>query len=102
VAIHSGGFEAFIPSKDPALEILAIMAELEMATVCNKLVHGKSGFVAVIAEAMENAGHPFQTIYLQTQQNKQEQAKMDPKDRAEIYLKEIQERLEKKKQQVMV
>ena len=93
----SGGFEGFIPSQDPAMEILAIMAELKLASQCNKLVHGKSGFVAVIVEAMENAGHPFETFYLQTQQNKQEQAKMDPKDRAQVYLQQIQERLERKK-----
>ena len=95
----AGGFEGFIPSKDPALEILAIMAEMRIAAQCNKLVHGKSGFVAVITEAMENAGNPYETFYLQTQQNKQEQAKMNPGDRAEVYLERIRERLENRKQQ---
>lgn len=97
-----GGFEGFIPSQDPALEVLAIMAEIQMASICSKLVHGKSGFVAIITEAMENAGHPFETFYLQTQQNKAEQAKMDPAIRASLYLQQIQERLEKKKRSTSV
>lgn len=98
----TGGFEGFIPSQDPALEVLAIMSEIKLASSCNKLVHGKSGFVAIIVEAMENSGHPFETIYLQTQQDKKQQAKLDPKDRAEIYLNAIQERLEKDKKEATI
>jgi hypothetical protein len=89
-----GGFEGFVPSEDPAFEVLAIMAEAQLASRCNKLVHGKSGFVNVIAEEMEASGHSFRRIYLNTQLNKAEQHKMDPKDRAKIYLDEIQKRHE--------
>jgi hypothetical protein len=89
-----GGFEGFIPSQDPALEILAIMAEIKMASQCHKLVHGKSGFVALIVEALENSGQAFEIVYLDTQQDKKQQEKMDPVDREKKYLQRIQERLD--------
>lgn len=92
----NGGFEAFIPSSDPAYEILAILVEIQLAAQCNKLVHGKSGFVASIADAMELSGHPFQQIYLQIQQDKDKQPKLEPKERAATYLKGIQDRHELK------
>ena len=88
-----GGFEEFVPSNDPSLEILAILAEAQMASACRLLVHGKSGFVAIISDAMKATGRPFQTVYLDTQQDKKGQAKMDPKDRAETYLQDIQKKL---------
>jgi hypothetical protein len=87
-----GGFEGFIPSSDPAFEILAILVEIQLAGQCNKLVHGKSGFVATIADEMELSGHPYELIYLQTQLDKGDQPKVDPKERAASYLKAIQER----------
>lgn len=91
------GFEGFVPSHDPVQEIVAILAELQLAAPCDKLVHGKSGFVAVILEAMqEHQKGKVQSVYLDTQQNKADQPKMDPKDRAAGYLKQIQERLAKK------
>jgi len=93
----TGGFEGFIPSKDPAFEVLSIMTELELAAKCNKLVHGKSGFVASITDAMEASGQDFQTIYLQTQQDKGTQPKLEPQERAEQYLKAIEEWYERKK-----
>jgi hypothetical protein len=88
----AGGFEGFIPSSDPAFEILAILVEIQLASQCNKLVHGKSGFVATIADEMELSGHPYELIYLQTQQAKGDQPKLDPKERAAGYLKAIQDR----------
>ena len=90
-----GGFEGFIPSADPAHEVLTIMAELELAQSCAKIVHGKSGFVDIIKESMENYGHKtgqgFESIYLQTQLSKADQPKVDPRNRTESYLKSIQE-----------
>jgi hypothetical protein len=90
-----GGFEGFIPSRDPTLEVLSIMAEIKLAGQCNKLVHGKSGFVALITEEMAARGHPFETVYLQTQQDKREQAKIKPDERAESYLAKIEKELAK-------
>ena len=86
-----GGFEGFIPSQDPAEEVLAILAESELAAQCNVLVHGKSGFVAVLVDAFEASGHPFELVYLNTQQDKASQPKMDPRDRASAYLATIAE-----------
>jgi hypothetical protein len=40
-----GGFEGLIPSGDEAQEFVAIYAEMFLASRCNKLVHGNSGFV---------------------------------------------------------
>lgn len=93
-----GGFEGFIPSSDPAFEILAILVEIQLAGQCNKLVHGKSGFVATIADEMELSGHPYELIYLETQQAKGDQPKQDPKERAAGYLKAIQDRHKDKEQ----
>jgi hypothetical protein len=93
-----GGFEGFIPSSDPAFEILAILVEIQMAGQCHKLVHGKSGFVATIADEMELSGHPYELIYLQTQQVRGDQPKQDSKERAAEYLKIIQDRHKYKEQ----
>jgi hypothetical protein len=93
-----GGFEGFIPSSDPAFEILAILVEIQLAGHCNKLVHGKSGFVATIADEMELSGHEYELIYLQTQLDKGDQPKVDPKERAASYLKAIQDRHKEKEQ----
>jgi hypothetical protein len=93
-----GGFEGFIPSSDPAFEILAILVEIQLAGQCNKLVHGKSGFVAAIADEMELSGHAYELIYLQTQLDKGDQPKVDPKERAAAYLKAIQDRHKDKEQ----
>jgi hypothetical protein len=95
-----GGFEGFIPSSDPAFEILAILVEIQLASQCNKLVHGKSGFVATIADEMELSGHPYELIYLQTQLDKGDQPKLDPKERAAGYLKAIQDRHKDNEQEV--
>ncbi len=40
-----GGFEGLIPSGDEVQEFVAIYAEMFLASRCNKLVHGYSGFI---------------------------------------------------------
>ena len=40
-----GGFEGLIPSGDEAQEFVAIYAEMFLASQCNKVVHGYSGFI---------------------------------------------------------
>lgn len=96
-----GGFEGFIPSTDPASEILAILVEIDLAGQCGKLVHAKSGFVVAIQDAMELSGNEFQTVYLQNQQDKGSQPKLDPKERAANYLKAIEDRHEGKHEAVV-
>lgn len=86
------GFEGFIPSQDPAFEVLSILAELQLASHCQKLVHGKSGFVTVIAEAMSSP----ELVYLEIQLDKKQQPKMDPADRVHGYLQQIEEHYEKR------
>ena len=84
----SGGFEGFVPSKDPAQEVLAIMAEVQLASTCHTLVHGKSGFVDVIRDGMVNDN--VTTIQLkEIQMDKKLQPKLDPQTRAEQYLAAI-------------
>lgn len=87
------GFEGFIPSQDPAFEVVSILAELQLASHCQKLVHGKSGFVAVIAESMSSP----ELIQLPIQLDKKQQPKMDPGERAQLYLKQIEEYYENKR-----
>ena len=40
----SGGWQHFTPSRNPAYEVTALLAELELATECSILVHGPSGY----------------------------------------------------------
>jgi hypothetical protein len=88
-----GGFEGFIPSNDPAFEVLAILADMQLASYCPKLVHGKSGFVDLLVEERERAGKPVQTILLDIQQDKGSQPKLDPQERAQQYLQRIRQGL---------
>jgi hypothetical protein len=87
-----GGFEGFIPSNDPAFEVLAILADMQLASYCPKLVHGKSGFVDLLVEEREREGKPVQTILLDIQQDKGSQPKLDAKERAEQYLQHIRQK----------
>lgn len=66
------GFDGHIPSKDPASDFIAILSELRLASRCTKLVHGLSGFVSLIMEAMEDSGTNFTTYYLNTAVSKEE------------------------------
>jgi hypothetical protein len=50
----SGGFNQHLPSKDPLLEMMIILSELRLASLCKTLVHTTSGFVDLIREAMES------------------------------------------------
>ncbi len=86
------GFEGFIPSQDPAYEVVSILAELQLVSHCQKLVHGKSGFVTVLAEAMSS---PV-LVNLPIQLDKKQQPKMDPADRAQVYLQQIREHYEQR------
>ena len=45
VNLTYGGFEGLIPSGDEAAEFVAIYTEMHLASHCNKVVHGVSGFV---------------------------------------------------------
>lgn len=51
----SKGRDSHIPSGDPSLELLNILADLKIAEKCDKLVHGTSNMVEMIAHAMEAA-----------------------------------------------
>lgn len=86
-----GGFEGFIPSQDPSFEVLAIMAEAQLAGRCHKLVHGKSGFVAVIEDQLIASGNAYERIHLPVQLDKRTQPKLKPGERAEKYMKAIRE-----------
>lgn len=67
-----GGFDGHIPSKDPPYDLVAILAELKLASQCTKLVHGDSGFATLISQAMEDAGTRYETFYVNTLLNKQQ------------------------------
>jgi hypothetical protein len=86
-----GGFEGFIPSNDPAFEVVAILADMQLASYCPRLVHGKSGFVDLLVEEREQAGLPLQTILLDIQQDKGSQPKLDAQARARQYLQRIRQ-----------
>jgi hypothetical protein len=50
----SGGLNHHIPSQDPLLEIIIILAELRLASHCKTLIHTHSGFVDLIREAVQS------------------------------------------------
>lgn len=58
-----GGFNGHIPSGDEGLEVITIMAEVKLASQCNKLVSGHSGFVTTITDAMDAAGKKYKKFY---------------------------------------
>ncbi|KAL7561193.1 hypothetical protein ACA910_004119 [Epithemia clementina (nom. ined.)] len=92
-----GGHERHIPSKDPTFEVLSIMAELTLASHCKKLVHGKSGFATTISEAMldRNGEDEVEFVFVENQQDKNLQQKLDGKVRAKKYLDAIRDLHEK-------
>ena len=61
-----GGMDGHIPSGNEAQEVLTIMAEVKLASNCNKLVHGHSGFVVTIKDEMDTSGVPYESILLDT------------------------------------
>ena len=50
-----GGMNAHIPSGDPAMEVVYILAELRLASHCKKLVHTRSGMVQLFGMAMDDS-----------------------------------------------
>ena len=71
-----GGFDGHLPSGDPATDLLAILCEIRMASQCTKLVHGYSGFVTLITQAMDEMGTNYTSYYLNTAISKAEAATM--------------------------
>jgi hypothetical protein len=87
-----GGFEGFVPSMDPALEVLAIWADVALTAHCHTLIHGKSGFVTLLTDALAASGHAYHLVYVSEQaQSKAHQAKMDPAERARLYWERIRQ-----------
>jgi hypothetical protein len=48
----NGGFSGHVPSGNPMVEVVAILAELKLAAHCNVLVHTKSGFATLLEHIM--------------------------------------------------
>ena len=71
------------------------MADLQLASHCRKLVHGKSGFVEIIQEAMlehQDEEKSVEFIYMDNQQAKGSQPKLDPSIRVDDYLDAIRQK----------
>jgi hypothetical protein len=56
----NGGFSEHVPSGNPMLEVVAILAEFKLATLCDTLVHTRSGFATLLQELMR-LPHPNMT-----------------------------------------
>jgi hypothetical protein len=67
VNLTYGGFEGLIPSGDEAAEFVAIYTEMHLASHCNKVVHGVSGFIRelkIYCEVIRQSMNlPSQTFY---------------------------------------
>eukprot|EP00567_Pseudictyota_dubia_P001634 CAMPEP_0197468106 /NCGR_PEP_ID=MMETSP1175-20131217/65913_1 /TAXON_ID=1003142 /ORGANISM="Triceratium dubium, Strain CCMP147" /LENGTH=284 /DNA_ID=CAMNT_0043004201 /DNA_START=764 /DNA_END=1618 /DNA_ORIENTATION=- len=51
-----GGWKGHFPSGDPTFEVIALMAELELAGQCDVLVHTVSNFADVLYDEMASTG----------------------------------------------
>ena len=87
-----GGFDSHVPSNDPAQDYIALLAEVKLASQCTKFVHGHSGFVSIIKEAMREAGNDNVTsYYVNTAVSKSEARKLKGVARGDIMLRMIEE-----------
>lgn len=68
----SGGFEGHLPSGDGATELATIFAELDVATSCDKVVHGVSGFMKELRGMMDADDRNYTSYWINT--------KVDPKE----------------------
>lgn len=86
-----GGFNQHIIS-DEAMEVVSIMAEVKMASQCNRLVAGHSGFVTTITDGMDASGKGYKVLSVQTRVKKEDIQKdrnIDAKLRVEKMLEDI-------------
>ena len=93
------GFNKHIPSGDQALEVITIMSEVKLASQCNTLVAGDSGFVTTITDAMDEMGKKYTKYGVQTRVKEADVKKDRKKDaelRVEAMLKDIDTRNNKK------
>lgn len=86
------GFNSHIASNVPALDYVAILAELKLASQCHKFVYGYSGFARIIVEALREAGTNFTEYYLDTTISNEE-AKAQGGQRGIAMLRSIEEQM---------
>lgn len=60
------GWESHIPSGDEGLEMLTIYTEYQLASSCQKIVHGRSGYMKAIVQKMKMEGRNFSRYVLDT------------------------------------
>lgn len=89
----SGGFDGHIPSGDEGLEMLAIETELRVATSCQKVVCGMSGFMGSVIENMNAQKKNYTLYFVDTRVSKEEAMKFAWKGdkRGQSLLKAIEE-----------
>jgi hypothetical protein len=75
-----GGFDGHIPSGDPAFEMLVLDTELTVASHCDRIVYGNSGFVGGMLNKMELDGKAFTQYYVETTVSKTEAKKFGDKN----------------------
>jgi hypothetical protein len=93
-----GGINNHIPTGDPALEVITIMAEVKLAAQCHKLVTGTSGFVTAIQDALEVAGTPYKQYTIHTRITKDD-VKRDKKLDASVRAQTMWDAIEAKNNQ---
>jgi hypothetical protein len=57
-----GGWENQIPSKDPAEEVITIMATFKLVQQCNAIVHGESNFSDLLYDSMVRSGQSVKRV----------------------------------------
>lgn len=96
-----GGFDGHIPSGDHGYEMLAIETELRVATFCQKIVCGKSGFMESLVQRMDAENRNYTLHYLETRVSRQEATKFgkNKQGRANHLFQRIHESYQQKKKE---
>ena len=61
---NEGGWEKQIPSNDPTLEVVVLLAAFQMVRQCDQLIHSRSGFATQLYSEMMATGHEIDRIDL--------------------------------------
>ncbi|CAB9510571.1 expressed unknown protein [Seminavis robusta] len=95
-----GGWQSHVPSSDGAFEVLSIYTEFALASKCDTVVQGHSGFMRMLLGKMENEGKPFKRFVVSTGVSKDEAVQWpnDGKERLEYFKKQMDEYRRKSKE----
>jgi hypothetical protein len=89
----ASGWQGHIPSGDEAFEVLAIYTEIQLASDCQTVIQGQSGFMKMLLGKMEMEGKRYQRHIVHTGVEKDEAVKWpgDGVERVRYFMKRMEE-----------